>query len=1031
MGNATNLSVAILADITDLRAKMALAQIDLKQTTAALAAAAAEAKKSGLSWDEQARAVSGAAAAHTAAMAKVAGLKSQISEKTNALVAATTAENTAIGVEQKFVSVLGGVTKATNEAKDATHNHGAATEAMVLIHEAMSGRFTKMGGSLMILTQRLAGASLAMMGLAGAFAVAAMGAMHLIEYIDKVAVAKDMANSAGAAFNPVIPQSEIDLLRTQLVEISGVSTEMSGKVSGALLRVQGVGVETMKMLAAAAKPVASAMGEDITASAEKMATAMDKPTANGRAFLEGLRASDAQLAAFDAAVGDVNPLRERQIILERINEVTKAVTAASGTAAHAAEALRAGTAASLSAVSAGPMDQSISSTAEQLDRAAPAADRYAEALKGLTNEERLAGGGMNWLSQQRTALAEATLATVQAGRDQNQSWDQIARAKLVIERDFWKKAVDATRAGSKEQEEARRALYAAEEQLARSQSQAEGSWSLKLSVQAKEAGDAAVMAAYNSHQSRLKITEAGTKAEMEVYRAASADMTRTDAERLEAKRQFITLEMALVKEQAGGETVAAQKAYEAKIAAYDAEIANAHRNVQEIEALEAQKLAYIKSARGIESAEYQRALKEETAAVASAVTEQIKLLEQAGSRRIADQKEVLAAEAGSRQISRADELTQLQQFVQAQRDAELATVTDLIGHLQEGTAAYKAAIDARTALIENFGVRLKTLQAQIDTTTAASSNRMAESYISAFSQVGSSAQRAFTGFITNQSTALQAEQAVARSTMSAFVDLTTQMASRWLVTQLAMTSTSATQAAVRTAQDQSFNTSGFGALLAAWTAKEGTQTTITETHAATRATADSGGGFMAGISSMLSRWFGMETAKTATTTAQAGTRETTEAASATAGSAAIMLAARASIAAAAAVASAWAFADSAEAGPPGLAAAPEIASGAYGTVMAFQTMVPALATGTYDVPQDMLAQIHKGEMVVPAPFASAVRSGDVFNGGKSSSNTVHYAPTFHGGGSGMVQQARQEFEKLQSMLWNMNRNGNLALPGRG
>jgi hypothetical protein len=138
--------------------------------------------------------------------------------------------------------------------------------------------------------------------------------------------------------------------------------------------------------------------------------------------------------------------------------------------------------------------------------------------------------------------------------------------------------------------------------------------------------------------------------------------------------------------------------------------------------------------------------------------------------------------------------------------------------------------------------------------------------------------------------------------------------------------------------------------------------------------------------------------------------------------------ARASIAAAAAVAAAWAFADSAEAGPPGLAAAPGVAAGAEATVMAFQAAVP-LAVGAYDVPRDMHAYIHRGEMVVPQTFAAGLRSGDT-NFGGSASVSATYAPTFHGAAGSTAVQASREFDAFKAFMWNMTRNGSLKLPGR-
>lgn len=50
-------------------------------------------------------------------------------------------------------------------------------------------------------------------------------------------------------------------------------------------------------------------------------------------------------------------------------------------------------------------------------------------------------------------------------------------------------------------------------------------------------------------------------------------------------------------------------------------------------------------------------------------------------------------------------------------------------------------------------------------------------------------------------------------------------------------------------------------------------------------------------------------------------------------------------------------------------------------------IAPWLATGTSNLPNDMLAQVHQGEMVVPKTFADSIRSGEVTLGGPKGTNT--------------------------------------------
>lgn len=68
-----------------------------------------------------------------------------------------------------------------------------------------------------------------------------------------------------------------------------------------------------------------------------------------------------------------------------------------------------------------------------------------------------------------------------------------------------------------------------------------------------------------------------------------------------------------------------------------------------------------------------------------------------------------------------------------------------------------------------------------------------------------------------------------------------------------------------------------------------------------------------------------------------------------------------------------AFATSASAGPAGLIAAPVVAAGTFGAISAFGGEIASAAGGYYQVPGDMMANIHKNEMVLPAREAQIIR----------------------------------------------------------
>jgi len=51
--------------------------------------------------------------------------------------------------------------------------------------------------------------------------------------------------------------------------------------------------------------------------------------------------------------------------------------------------------------------------------------------------------------------------------------------------------------------------------------------------------------------------------------------------------------------------------------------------------------------------------------------------------------------------------------------------------------------------------------------------------------------------------------------------------------------------------------------------------------------------------------------------------------------------------------------------------------------------LPSFAVGSLNVPKDMTANIHKGEMIIPKPFAESVRSGEATVGGGSGGINIY------------------------------------------
>jgi hypothetical protein len=146
----------------------------------------------------------------------------------------------------------------------------------------------------------------------------------------------------------------------------------------------------------------------------------------------------------------------------------------------------------------------------------------------------------------------------------------------------------------------------------------------------------------------------------------------------------------------------------------------------------------------------------------------------------------------------------------------------------------------------------------------------------------------------------------------------------------------------------------------------------------------------------LEHWAASEIMKTAATVAGNAARTTATAAAATAGLAAEGAAAKSSVGSAASRAAANVYADVAEIPYVGWLLAPPAAAAAFVAVEAFGGGIASAAGGLYQVPNDMFANIHKDEMVLPAWAASGVRNmigGG--GGGGGGGNTVNVNSTLN------------------------------------
>ncbi len=850
---ADNLSVNITADATKLRAQLALAQADLRAYAAEVRKAATDVRQSGnAATSEQVQALEKASTSYNAARAAVQQ------------------HATAMTTQKAAVNAT---TVAVKEATHATTNHGAASEAMVLVHEAMQGSFTKMGGSLMILTSRVAGNSMAMMALAGAFGVGAMAALHFIEALHKLHEAKLLAQAGGLGSG--VSNADIDALVKKLAKIGDTGAEAAGKVVHAFASIPGTSKPVIDELTSGVRQLALRMGDDVPQAAGRIVEAWNLNERAGAELLEKTRASAEAIRGFTKAAQDNDAIKARSILLQELARNTREVNTQTslGAQGNAFEPLRRQ---QQDLARRQPGLQGTGAATGEVDpskREVEAIKRTQAALAALTDQQKLPPS-VAWSQQMTEQLHQVTFEASKAARAQGKDWNATHAVMAQATVEFWQRTVTTTKEGTKNRAEA-------EDKL----------------IQAQEARDM---------------------------------MMQTQGEK------------------------SAKETLQTRLAALAGEVAANRENVAMVQQIEIQKLALIRAAEGEHTKLYQEELKTQTQVVRAAVAEQVREIESAGREDIATARAVAAQEIAARSGARAVILQGLADQERAIDNAKLAQLDHLIASLEKGTAAEREATRAREKLARDLSARQIQEQARATDAAWLAAEAQMRVYKSAFDSIGSAGRSTVTGLINGTESWQRAEQRVAGAVVDGVISMGSHIVAKWLATEMTKTSVSATGDAVRAAQEKG------------------------------------GSGLDELITGTVIKWFGMETAKTGAATAGATAREAVEVTGATAGEAPAALSAVGEIMRQAAVAGAGAFAATAAIPIVGPVLAPAAGAAAYATVAAMAPLA-SFAVGAWELPVDMIAQVHKGEMIIPAGPAAAIRAG---GSGSETSAT--------GGGSGDV-----------------------------
>ncbi len=799
--------------------------------------------------------------------ANLAASTQGLNAATPAMAATAKATDTATAAVRQLAPAAKTATADVQALASATSETGAASqkagmeikagvtrELVVLGHEALSGNFTRLPGSFMVLAERIHLTGAAMAGLVIGLATAAVAAAHLVTTLNEVADAKMAAQAA--ATGGLVTDQESNAAIARAKKIEGVTTETAEKMVSTYNRARGMTKEVLDQLLGDTVNYATRAGTSIEGASRTIAAAFGLQTHAAEEVFKNTRASAETIAAFDKAVEAGQPVQARTVLLR---ELARSHAAVGGQAAFATKKIS-----DMVAIASQGMGAAITPINDLFTiEAAQNAERLDTALKNIS-ADRDNGSDAGWMRRQETALAQQNLAIIRAATSSKDATD----ARLANDAAYWQKVL------------------------------------------------------------------AGENLSVEQRRQAQQKLTQVETQQAEARLR--------------ANDAAGKRDVQAEIAALSAEQAAHHDNYAKWMELEAQKLAILKGIYGEKSREYLSELKAEETyerehqkRLEELNLQRVEQVNALGQRELSERIARLGEEAAAHLRTHAEELAAAREQTEAEQKLELWRLDTLITTLEEGTDEYAKALLKRQELYQTFQTRL----AGIDRSIAAENERAAQRslavYAQAFERIGSAGESIVTGLAQGTLTWQRAQQMAASAVLSSMVSVGAQLVARWVAIELAKT----------------------GGTVAGNMA---------------RTQIDAGASPASVLAGVLARWLGLEAAKDGAAVVGAGTRAGADEAADTAAAIAKAASAKAQVMANAGIAGSAAYASIAAIPIVGPGLAPEAASIAYAGAAAYG--LPSFAVGAWSLPGDMIAQVHRGEMIVPSFQAEAMRNGASIGG---------------------------------------------------
>lgn len=1021
MASASN--VSFTADITDVTAKLAVLTQQWKQQSSAVRAAANEIIAAGAPTSDTAQRISQLGAAAGQTKGQINELRSSMSQLPE--------------VEHHVAEGSAGITR----------------ELLVMTHETMQGRFKNLIGSMVVLAERTGGLHTVMAQMSGGM-IAAVGAAGALGYalISLAHSAYEAEENLRGVYNAAQMQGRGAQTARDAALAGARAMNESGTISRTNALTITAAIQSIANVSNTARDGLMALGTSLNVSlgmgdTEKTAEELHKIFGSGGSLktfvdtnhllsVETKGAAQSQQALFDAALKNGNLYAAQEIAVQGLSaRYAESQTAYEKMVREQQSSLE-GTARWVGALASGAVPV--------LGNVINMVGNVISARRELTNTPTML---MQPNLPELKVPADDSTARLTYEAEQKSRDTQNQRAAIQADINRLKdKERTLTDLGARAQEEANIKVLEARRDAIIDPGQT--SWAEQIAHAARGAADAAEESAFRSGKKRIAITEAGVKAELAIYDKAAHDMTRSDKEREDAASHVHQLHMQLIKDEATISAQGAKQGLEAALLALDAKQAAYKNDFAGWMRIEQQKLNLsrgnvVETARiEKEAAEYRERSYERGAQAA------VKL---ASAETAAGLKSLDATRARLGQMVADEEITQVrrdemdrQATMTAYQEA-LHRQADLVHSLTEGTAAYEGAFDQWKKMAADFGDQMARVQEKIAQDIKKQTKEEAKDWEHLFDNVNSEGERLFADLATRSTTWAKAEGQMLRTVLTDFAGITTKMVEQWAVMEMeraltdrsAMAQIETQQAAGGTGfmtlvkQMLGLSVTADAAKVAANATAESAQTASHAAGVSTRkgvdaaAHAEENSWFLARVV----KWIATELGMTSASTAQAGTRTAVQAAADAATQTAAMTSNVATAMSYAAVGAAAAGQSVAAIPYVGWAMAPGVSAATYAELSGFAAMA-SLDTGTMNVPHDMIAHIHQGEMVVPRPFAEGIRSSMGNSSSSSATVNAHFAPVINGGGAGIQQHLANQFEDFKSYMWNVSRNGNLQLPFR-